>query len=510
MEPVYNVCNYCSVGCNVTFMVKTPDLYYVSGAPPELGPNHGELCAKGRFGFEHYLDGTRRLRPMVRRDGKLREASWDEAFAAIRQGLAKIIEDHSPDHILVTASPKLTNEELYLAGKYARAAIKTNNIASFHRMVNEADYNALDAMLGATASTVGVREIEEADLFIVLGGNPTSENPVLGWQMKRRIKHGTQAIVINSGQIDLTSYATVWADARRGTATTLLNGVIAELARRDKLNRQFISERTTNAEQVLANLAKNDLGEVASVTGVSTETIQKIVDILSDPTKKIVAYYNVESRIDRSTNDLKALTTLMLALGKIGSEGSGIALVSGQCNNAGARLAGFDNRLLPGGALADHAHLTDAISKMWCTDLRKLFETSGINIGRKIREDKIRAAVIFGENPSVAPEYHHFVINLEFLVVADMYLTETAQGADVFLPLSAYMETVGHLTNWFGLQQKTNPIGEPANGLRTLDILSKLSALAGYTNVDGSFDNIYSELQSLIQAGESRDRKSVV
>jgi formate dehydrogenase major subunit len=505
MEPVSNVCNYCSVGCNVTFMVKTPDLYFVSGAPPEVGPNYGELCVKGRFGFEHYLDGTRQLRPMVRRDGKLRGASWDEAFTAIRQGLAKITEDHSPDHILVAASPKLTNEELYLAGKYARAAIKTNNITSFHRMVNEADYHALDAMLGATASTVGVKEIEGADLYIILGGNPTSENPVLGWQMKRRIKHGTPVIVINSGQIDLTAYASVWADARRGTATTLLNGVIAELARRNKLNRQFISEHTTNAEQVLAGLAKNDLTEVASVTGVSRETIQKIADILSDPSKKIVAYYNIESRIDRSTNDLRALTTLMLALGKIGSEGSGIALVSNQCNNAGARLAGFDNRLLPGGAAIDRTYLADATGKVWGTDLKKLFETSGTNIGRKIREDKIRAAIIFGENPSVAPDYHHFVNNLEFLVVADMYLTETAQAADVFLPLSAYMESDGHLTNWFGLQQKTNPIGEPASGFRTIDILNKLSAPAGCTTSDASFETVCSELQALIQASESSD-----
>ena len=503
MEPVSNVCNYCSVGCNVTFMVKTPDLYFVSGAPPDLGPNHGELCVKGRFGFEHYLDGTRRLRPMVRRDGKLRDASWDQAFSAIQKGLAKVIEDHSPDHILISASPKLTNEELYLAAKYARAAIKTNNIASFHQMVNEADYHALDAMLGATASTVGVNEIEGADLFIILGGNPTSENPVLGWQLKRRIKHGTQAIVINSGQIDLTAYATVWADARRGTATTLLNGVIGELARRGNLNRQFISERTTNSEQVLASLAKNDLSEVASVTGVSVETIQKIVDILSDPSKKIVAYYNVESRIDRSTNDLRALTTLMLALGKIGSEESGIALVSNQSNNAGARLAGFDCRLLPGGVLIDRAHASDSVSKAWGTDLKKLFETSGTNIGRKIREDKIRAAVIFGENPSVAPDYHQFVHNLEYLVVADMYLTETAQAADVFLPLSAFMESDGHLTNWFGLQQGTNPIGEPASGVRTLDILNKLSALAGYTHGDSSFNAVASQLQSLVEAGES-------
>jgi formate dehydrogenase major subunit len=506
MEPVYNVCNYCSVGCNITFMVKTPDLFYVTGAPPDLGPNRGELCVKGRFGYEHHLDGTRWTRPMVRRDGRLKEASWEEAFAAVQRGLAKVIEDHSPDHILVAASPKLTNEELYLAGKYARSAIKTNNIASFHRMVNEADYHALDSMIGTTASTVGLKEIDSADLLIILGGNPTSENPVLGWQMKRNMKKGTKAIVINSGEIDMAPYATVWADPRRGTATTLLNGVIAELVRQDKINKPFLAERTVNADQVLASLAKNELAEVSAVTGVAVDAIRTMVEILADPSRKIVAYYNLESRIDRATNDLRALTTLMLCLGKIGVDGSGIALMTNQCNNEGMRLAGFDNRLLPGGAPITNSHRSDSAEKLWETDLKKLFETSGTNISRKIREDMIRAAVIFGENPSVAPEYHQFVNNLEFLVVADLFLTETAQAADVFLPLSAFMETDGHFTNWFGLQQRTHAIGEAANGFQTTEIMKKLAGLMGDASIGGSLDEIALEFQSLLHADGAAHR----
>jgi assimilatory nitrate reductase catalytic subunit len=243
--------------------------------------------------------------------------------------------------------------------------------------------------------------------------------------------------------------------------------------------------------------------EVSAVTGVGVDNIRKIVELLSDPSRKIVAYYNIESRIDRAANDLRALATLMLALGKIGTEGSGIALVSGQCNNVGMRLAGFDNRLLPGGGSMESKPVSDAIGKEWKADLRNLFESSGTNIGRKIREDKIRAAVVFGENPSIAPDYHHFVNNLEFLVVADMFLTETAQAADVFLPLSAYMESEGHLTNWFGLQQRTNPIGAPANGMRTLDIMAKLFGLMGNAGQTDSAGKIYSELQLFIKLNES-------
>jgi predicted molibdopterin-dependent oxidoreductase YjgC len=231
-----------------------------------------------------------------------------------------------------------------------------------------------------------------------------------------------------------------------------------------------------------------------------------MVDLLTDPSRKIVAYYNLESRIDRAANDLRALTTLMLCLGKIGVEGSGIALMTNQCNNEGMRLAGFDNRLLPGGAPLNNSSQAETTGKLWKTDLRGLFETSGTNISRKIREDKIRGAVIFGENPSVAPEYHHFVNNLEFLVVADLFLTETAQAADVFLPISAFMETDGHFTNWSGLQQRTHAIGDAANGLQTMEIIKRLALLMGNGSIGGSFDEIGSEFKSLLQVDGAAHR----
>jgi formate dehydrogenase major subunit len=497
MESVFNVCNYCSVGCNITLQVKTPDIFYVTGAPPDLGPNRGELCVRGRFGYQHYLDGSRRTKPMVKKGGKLVEVDWEEAFAAIRTGMNRILEAHSPDSIMVSASPKLTNEELYLAGRFARAALKTNNIVSFHHLVNEADYHALDDMLGATLATVGNKEIENADLYLFLGGNPTSDNPVLGWQMKRRMRHGAEAIVINSAEIDLTEYAGVWADPRRGTATTLLNGLIAEILRQDKVNHEYLKSRTTNFEQVKSTLAKYSLDEVSSVTGVSVDIIRKTAELLTNRDKKIVAWYNLDSRIDRSTSDLKALTALMLLLGKIGAEGSGLALMSSECNHVGMHLAGFDNRLLPGGASVSNEKLISELGALWRTDVKKLIGGSGPNIARKMREDKIRAAFVFGENPAVAGELNSFFNNLEFLVVGDLFLTETAQMADVFLPLSSYLETEGHLTSWSGLRQRTNPLGEPANGKSTVDVFKELSELLGHHIGLENFDELTSEIDLL-------------
>ncbi|HUV31384.1 MAG TPA: molybdopterin-dependent oxidoreductase [Acidobacteriota bacterium] len=497
MEPMFSVCNYCAVGCNITLNVKTPDLFFVTGAPPDRGPNRGELCVRGRFGYQHYLDGSRLKTPKIRKGGKLVEASWDEAFAAVSQGLGHIAAEHSPDHIMVAASPKLTNEELYLTGRLGRAVIGTNNIVSFHQMVNEADYHALDEVLGSTAPSVGAEEIANADLYLFVGGDPAIDNPVLGWQLKRRVRHGAEAIVINSAEIDLVRHAALWADPRRGTATTLLNGVIGEVIRSGGVNEAFVAQRTTNFEQVRKNLAGRNLEEIGSITGVAPDTIRKIAALVSDPARKTVAVYNIDSRIDRAADDLKALVTLLLALGKIGTDGSGLALTGSQCNQNGLRLAGFDNRLLPGGAtLKNTGHLGE-VASLWQVDLAALLEKSGTNVSRKMSQDQIRGAIILGENPAADEQYNPFIDNLEFLVVADMFDTETVQMADVFLPLSGYLENHGHFNNWAGLQQKTIPIGDPVSGMTNVAIISRLMEGLGGAVGPKNVDELTSELAFL-------------
>ncbi|MDH4157904.1 MAG: molybdopterin-dependent oxidoreductase, partial [candidate division Zixibacteria bacterium] len=496
MDGFFNVCNYCSVGCNITVNAKTPDLFFVTGAPLDRGPNRGELCVKGRFGCQHYLDGSRLTRPMVRKADKLVPVSWDEAFAAVKAGMERIFDEHGRDQVLVAASPKLTNEELYLAGRMARAAVGTNNLMSFYGQLSGADYQALDEMLGATTATVIEIDVAAADLYIVLGGNPCYENPVLGWQLKRRMRQGAEAIVINSAQIDLTRYATVWADPRRGTATAFLNCVMGELLRSDAVNREHIKNGTVNFDQVQSEIAKHDRDECASVTGVTPEKVKEIVRLLSDPKKKIVAFYNLDSRIDRATNDLKALATLLMLLGKINGDGSGLVLTSGQCNFTGMQLAGFNNRLLPGNALLNDAAFKE-VGAVWQTDLIKLISESGFNISRKIREDKIRAALVFGENPAVDPACNHFIDHLDFLVVADMFKTDTVQMADVFLPLAGYLENKGHLTNWSGTRQAIQPIGSPVTGMTNVDIILRLCAAFGHELTFNSFDELVSEIDFL-------------
>jgi formate dehydrogenase major subunit len=508
MDSHFSVCTYCSVGCNITLKVKTPDIYFVTGAPIDFGPNRGELCVKGRFGYQQFLDGARVTKPMIKKGGQLVEASWDETFAAVEQGIARIRASHSADAFLVSASPKLLDEELYLTGRFARAALGTNNLTSFHRLLTEADYNALDSVIGQTGATVTPDDIATADLYLFLGGNPTQENPVLGWQMKRRMRYGAKAVVINSAQIDLTQYATVWADARRGTATMLLTAVMAEIVRAGRVDQTFIREHTTGYDRILTMLKDCDLLEIASVTGVSPDKIRQIAEMVADPKHKVVGWYNLENRAERAGDDLKALATLLLLVGKLGVNGQGLALMTSQSNATGARMTGCDARLLPGGLTLDNQTMLHEVGAVWKTDIAAVRAKSGVDVSRKLRNDAIRAAFVFGENPAVSPNYNALFNKLEFLVVADLFLTDTAQMADVFLPLSHYLEATGHLTNWSGLRQMTTPIDAPANGMTTIDIIRKLNEVAGHTISAKNHDELGAELEYLFkQAKATRNGK---
>ncbi len=178
-----------------------------------------------------------------------------------------------------------------------------------------------------------------------------------------------------------------------------------------------------------------------------------MADLLTDRSKKIVAWYNLDSRIDRSSGDLQALATLMLMLGKIGTPGSGLAITSSQTNHTGLMLSGFSNRLLPGGASIKDSARVHQVGAMWRTNLSEVIARSGVHLSRKLRSDGIRGALVIGENPAADPNYNAWANALEFLVVADIFDTETVQMADVFLPLATFLETNGHVTNWAGARQ---------------------------------------------------------
>jgi len=508
MERVKNVCNFCSVGCNIEINSLSPDLFYVTGA---FGgePNFGELCVRGRYGYQQLLNSSRLNKPYVRKEGKLVPATWDEAWRKIESGLGDLRAENPDGPIMVAASPKLTDEELYVAGKMARTVLRTCAIGSFHHELSGADRHALDAMIGSTSATCGTKELENADLVLVVNSDPTTENPVFGWRLKRLIKAGKKAIVISSSEDGLTRHASLWLDARRGTASTLLNGVIAEIIRTGKEDVDFVNSRTANSDRFKRIMAQTNLDEVSVVTGVHPQKIEQAVNMITAANQKVVAIYGLDSRIDRSPNDLKALASLLLVTGKIGTAGNGLILLTDQCNSRGMELAGFDQQLLPGGMPVE-PEMVAKLSHVWNDPLDCVKQGDNVPSMKKLRDGVIKGAMIFGENPAIDPGWAKRLEQLEFLVVADIYLTETAELADVVLPLNSYVEDEGTITNWEGRRQTVAPLGRPNTGMTNLQMLANICRIAGSNGMNDAdvFDRIAREMELFIPKRESESDNS--
>lgn len=498
MEKVKNVCNFCSVGCNVEINAKGADLFYVTGSF-EGEPNHGELCVKGRYGYQQLLGGERIRKPLIRKGGELVPATWDEVWKRYEEGLKELRVEHGDGKMMVTASPKLTDEELYLAGKMARTTLESNSIGSFQRLVSEADYHALDNIIGTTSSTCGAKEIENADLLLFVNCDPFKENPVLGFKLKRMIKKGKRAVVINSADIGLSRHATLWLDPRRGTATTLLNSIIAETMNSGGVDKEFIAQRTEDFEKFASVVGKTDIDEASSITGVRPSKIKDCARLLNKRDLKIVAFYNLESRRDRSPSDLRALASLMLMMGRIGTEGNGLIVLTEHANSRGMDLVGFDQLLLPGGS-SINPESVGKLSAVWNDDLDCLKNGNIGSLKRDLDSGDIKGAIILGENPAIDVKLASQIERLEFLVVSDMFMTETAKLADIVLPLNSYVEDEGTVTNWEERRQKISPIGKPLSGMTNLDMITRLMQLSdgGVRGASYSHEHLARELAEFI------------
>jgi formate dehydrogenase major subunit len=503
MEKVKNVCNFCSVGCNIEINALSPDLFYVTGAF-EGEPNFGELCVKGRYGYQQLLKSSRLNKPYIRKEGQLVPATWDEAWQKIKSGLGNLRAENPNGSIMVTASPKLTDEELYLAGKMARTVLKTSAIGSFHRELSGADRHGLDALIGSTSSTCGTKDLENADLVLIVNSDPTTENPVLGWRLKRLMKAGKKAIVISSSENGLTRHASLWLDARRGTASTLLNGIIAGIIRSGREDANYLTSRTANFDRFKRVITQINLDETSVVTGVHPDKIEQAISMITAADQKVVAVYSLDSRIDRSPNDLKALTSLLLVTGKVGTIGNGLILLTDQCNNRGMELAGFDQHLLPGGMTVE-PEMVAKLSHIWNDALDCIKQGDNVPTMQKLRDGMIKGAMIFGENPAIDPGWAKRLEQLEFLVVADIYLTETAELADVVLPLNSYVEDEGTITNWEGRRQTLVPLGKPGTGMTNLQMLANIYGIAGGNGLrdEALFEQITREMELFVPKRES-------
>jgi len=462
---VASVCPFCGVGCQVSLKVKDGRVKYVEGIN---GPaNEGRLCVKGRFGFDYIHHPHRLTRPLIRREDApakglnvdpgnwtefFREAAWDEALDVAAGGLKRLRDTRGGRAVAGFGSAKCTNEEAYLFQKLIRQGFGHNNVDHCTRLCHASSVAALIENVGSGAVTATFNEIENADVAIVIGANPIENHPVAATYFKQFTKRGGKLIVMDPRGVGLRRFATHMLQFRPGADVAMLNAIMHVIVEEGLYDRQYIAAFTENWEAEKAHLAQFPPEKMEAVCGIPAETLRAVARDFATAERGMIFWGMGVSQHIHGTDNSRCLIALALMCGHVGRPGTGLHPLRGQNNVQGASDAGLIPMFLP-----DYQSVTDdgvrrAFTEVWQSgDFSAEKGLTVTEIMDAVHAGDIRGMYVLGENPAMSdPDVEHArdaLAMLEHLVVQDIFLTETANYADVILPATAFYEKSGTVTN---------------------------------------------------------------
>lgn len=506
-------CPFCSVQCKMQVTEQRVDAKRATYTviPLPNAASEGRLCIKGMNAYQHALTAERILYPMARLNGELVRVSWEEAYSLMRRKISELRSRYSSDSIGVYGGGSLTNEAAYLLGKFARVALQTKYIDYNGRFCMSAAASAGNKTFGMDRGlTNPLSDIPLAKCIILAGTNIAECQPTLMPYFTRAKENGAFIIVIDPRETGTTAIADLHLKVKPGMDAALANGLQKILLEENLLDREFISDRTTGYAELKAHLEHLDMQEISELTGVSAEDIRKAALAYGKAaTGMVFTARGVEQQTD-GYMAVRSFLNLVLMTGKIGKPGSGYGAVTGQGNGQGGREHGQKADQLPGYRLIENPEDRAYVSKVWGIDPSELpgKGVSAYEMMEKVHEQEIRALFVMGSNPLVSNPNANFVEEglkkLDYLVVADMFLSETARLADLVLPVSAYIENEGTLTNMEGrvlLRQANRPV--PGEVKHDWEILCGIAAELGkekYFDFQ-SAESIFEELRLASRGG---------
>jgi formate dehydrogenase alpha subunit len=407
----------------------------------------GRLCVKGRFGFEFIHHPDRLTTPLLRRNGKLTETTWDETLDLV----AKKLASYKPGEVAVISSAKCTNEENYVAQKFARAVLGTNNVDHCARLCHAPTVAGLLQSFGSGAMTNSIDEIRDAGCILAIGTNTTEAHPIIGFDVKVAVARGAKLIVVNPREIELVRLSHIWLQHKPGSDVALLMGMAKVIVEEKLLDQSFIKERCENFEAFKRSLKDFSLNFAERATGVPKEKIAEAARVYATNKPSSILYAMGITQHSHGTDNVIATANLAMLTGNIGKPSTGVNPLRGQNNVQGA----CDMGALP--------NVYSGYQAVGDPDVRRKFETAWggklpAKPGLTITEifdlayrGEIKALYIIGENPLLSePDIAHAreaLERLEFLVVQDIFPSETAQLADVVLAGVSFAEKDGTFTN---------------------------------------------------------------
>ncbi|ENO94622.1 formate dehydrogenase subunit alpha [Thauera sp. 28] len=462
---VDSVCPYCGVGCQLTYHVKQDRIVFVEG---RNGPsNENRLCVKGRFGFDYPNHPSRLTVPLIRREGvpkgldpdfdpakpfsHFRAASWDEALDLAAAGLLRLRNTHGPDALAGFGSAKCSNEEAWLFQKLVRTGFRSNHVDHCTRLCHASSVAALIECIGSGAVTASFMQAQQADVVILTGCNPTVNHPVAATYFKQAAKRGTKLIVLDPRGITMGAYAHRMVRFTPGSDVSLFNAMLNVIVTEQLYDEDYIAAHTEGFEALKAHVAPMTPEAMSPACGVAAEEIRDIARLYAKAERAMIFWGMGISQHTHGTDNARGLISLALATGHIGRPGTGLHPLRGQNNVQGASDAGLIPMVFPDYQPVGNAQIRAAFEELWNTPLHDKPGLTVVEIMHAIHAGTIRGMYIQGENPAMSdPDLAHArgaLAMLEHLVVQDLFVTETAQFADVILPASAWAEKDGTVTN---------------------------------------------------------------
>ena len=460
-------CPYCGVGCTLQLHVKDDFIFKVT-SPFDSPVNHGNLCVKGRFGYDFVYHPKRVTTPLIRKvkqeaGGRMqafdlsewREATWDEALDYVADRLVAIYKRDGPDAMAVYCCAKATNEDNYLLQKMYRALFRTNNVDHCTRLCHAGSVVALQQAIGSSAMSNTASQVIMNDVFIVTGSNTSENHPIIALQMKEAVqRHGAKMIVIDPRRIDLVDFAELWLPLKPGTNVPVFTAMAYVIVEENLVNHDFIDDRTEGYTEFLAALEKFTPEYAEELSGVPAEDIRKAARLYAKAKNAAIYWGMGISQLSHGTASALALIHLAFLTGHIGRDGTGLNPLRGQNNVQGASDMGAMPFHYPGYMRVDNEENAAKWEKTWNIEpgglSRKLGLTTTEILGHA-HEGGIRSLYIMGENPMMSePNLNvtrRHMEQLEFLVSQDIFINESGAYADVFLPATPFAEKDGTFSN---------------------------------------------------------------
>lgn len=500
-EKVDTVCSYCGCGCTLTLNVKDGIVQGVS-TEAGLGVNNGNTCIKGRFGFDFVNHPDRLKTPLIKKNGKFEEATWEEAISYVASKLQEIKKKHGPDSIAGLASAKCTNEENYVLQKFIRAVIGTNNIDHCARLCHAPSVVGLAKAFGSGAATGSISDIENAKAIFIIGSNTSEAHPIIGLAVKKAADNGAVVVTADPRKIQMTKYSKYWLRQRPGTDIMLLNALNKIIIEEELQDDDFIESRTEGYSELKEYLQELDLDLAHKITSVDLEDMRAAAKALASAGGICILYSMGITQHICGTDNVLSIANMAMLTGSIGRKNVGVFPLRGQNNVQGS----CDSGVLPN-VYSGYQSVTDdqaraKFEKAWGVSLPSEPGKTVVELMNLAHEGELKAMYIMAENPMLSdPDINHVKKSLEaldFLVVQDIFLTETAQLADVVLPGSTFAEKTGIFTNTERrMQLVRKAIKNVGDSKQDWQIVSSLANAMGYAMNYSSPSEIMDEMASL-------------